>query len=457
MSSRAKFRVKKRPAPSIADRLAAAVRMHQQGQVASAAEVYKKVLRDSPNHVDALHFLAVAMHQTGDHDAALDHLHRVLELAPEHFDAHNNRGNILKKLGRLDEAEADYRRALTLRPKDADALNNLGTVLRERGRLQEAEATFRQVIALAPEHAAAWQNLGNTLIFMERIADAIEAHRQAVKLAPMSARAYHYLVAVLAANDLMDEARDVCGRWIGLFPNDPRARHMQAACTGEATPGRASDDYVRAEFAGFAASFDTNLAKLEYRAPTLIAGEIGRLLGEHGLQTAAALDAGCGTGLCASFLRPRSKHLTGVDLSPEMVELARKREVYDELVVDELTTYLCKHAAAFDLIVSGDTLVYFGDLGEVLPAAARALRPGGILAFTVEKVAAAEAPQGFRIRPSGRYGHSRDYLTETLAAAGFRDTSFHEVGLRKEAGQWVEGFLVSARLPTESQPSMPTP
>lgn len=423
-----------------------AIRLHQQGEVEGAMAMYEEILRSSPDHVDALHFSAVALHQKGDHHGALARLARVLKLVPDHFDAHNNRGNIFKKLGRLDDAELDYRRALEIRPGDVDALNNLGTVLRERGEFEKAEAKFREAIALAPKHAAAWQNLGNTLIFMDRVADAIEAHREAVRLAPMSPRAYHYLAAMLSANDLLDEARSVCQKWLQLFPQDPRAAHMLAACTGEKAPSRASDDYVRAEFAGFAASFDSNLAKLDYRAPTLLAGEVGRLLGEHQVRN-MALDAGCGTGLCGAFLRARSKHLVGVDLSPEMVELARKRDCYHELVVDELTAYLGKHEAGFDLIVSADTLVYFGDLGAVLSAAARALVAGGILAFTVERAVGEEASLGYHIRPSGRYVHSRAYVEARLTEAGFVDLSFHEVHLRKEAGHWVEGFLVSAKLP----------
>ncbi len=454
-SSKAKRAASKGYAPAVVNRLTTAIRTHQRGEIDQAMAIYEEILRSAPDEVDALHFSAVAMHQKGDHHGALARLARVLKLAPDHFDAHNNRGNIFKKLGRLDDAEADYRCALEIRPRDVDALNNLGTVLRERGHLEEAEAKFREVIALAPEHAAAWQNLGNTLILMERTTDASDAYREAVRLAPMSPRAYHYLVAVLSAQGLLDEARVVCGKWIEHCPQDPRAAHMLAACTGQEPPKRASDDYVRAEFAGFAATFDSNLARLEYKAPTLLAGEVGRLLGEHRTQN-AALDAGCGTGLCGSFLRARAKRLWGVDLSPEMVELARKREVYDELVVDELTAYLRKHEATFDLVVSADTLVYFGDLGEVLPAAARAMVPGGILAFTVERAAGADAEAGYCIRPSGRYVHGREYLETTLEGAGFADLAFHEVHLRKEAGNWVEGYLVSARLPVANFPAPTT-
>ena len=52
------------------------------------------------------------------------------------------------------------------------------------------------------------------------------------------------------------------------------------------------------------------------------------------------LDAGCGTGLCGPLLRTRAKRMTGVDLSPKMIEWAAERGIYDRLAAEELTTFL---------------------------------------------------------------------------------------------------------------------
>jgi predicted TPR repeat methyltransferase len=210
-------------------------------------------------------------------------------------------------------------------------------------------------------------------------------------------------------------------------------------------PSRASDDYVRAEFDGFAATFDEVLTRLEYRAPTLVTDEVARLRGERaGLDV---LDAGCGTGLCGPLLRPSSRRLVGVDLSPAMVELARKRAVYDALVVAELTAYLREHPACFDVVVSADTLVYFGDLQDVVQAAAKALRPDGILVFTVEALAP-DAGCDYRINPHGRYSHTRAYLASVLDQGGFPAASIADVVLRKEATDWVNGYLIGVRAPS---------
>lgn len=443
-TNRHRSKVASHPGPtSIHHKVVAAIRQHQQGKVEEAARAYKQILQTWPDQVDALHFLGVAEHQLGHSEQALALLDHALALKPDHADALNNRGNVRKKLRRLDEAEADYRRALALRPNDANALNNLGTVCRERGDLEGAVATLRQAITLKPDHAAAWQNLGNALGGLGHVEDALEAHREAMRLAPQSADSHRYLGAMLYAVGRIQEATSVYRQWLALFPDDPRAQHLVAACTGDAVPERASDAYVRSEFDGFASSFDASLARLDYRAPALVAEAVSRIYGAPGALL-AVLDAGCGTGLCGPHLRPFASTLAGVDLSPAMVALARDRKVYDSLVVEELTTFLLQQSGTCDLIVSADTLVYFGDLLQVGAAAARALRGGGRLVFTAERAEPQHAPGGYRLNPHGRYSHTHDYLGTVLARSGFVDLDIREVCLRKEAEKWVDGWLVGA-------------
>jgi predicted TPR repeat methyltransferase len=436
--------VQRTPAESVSDRLTSAIRKHQGGHLEEAATIYRSVLSGSPDHVDALHFLGVAEHQMGQSESALQHIDRALALAPDHPDALNNRGNMLKNLGRLDEAERDYRRALVIRPNDANTLSNLGTVYRTTGDLEGAVAVFRQVIAMQPDHAGAWQNMGNALKALERLDEALHAYYEAMRLAPRSADSHRHLGALLYAVGRVEESAEIYRRWLALFPDDPRARHYVTASANVSTPQRASDDYVRAEFDGFAATFDSSLARLQYQAPRLVDEEVTRVLGTH-QPTLTVLDAGCGTGLCGPLLRPRAAVLTGVDLSPAMIELARRRSVYDALAVEELTEHLRHHRHAVDLIVSADTLVYFGELGEVTSAAANALRPGGVFVFTVERTGDGDAPGGYHLNPHGRYSHTGDYLVRVLGAAGFVAPELREVHLRKEAGKWVDGWLVSAR------------
>ncbi|MBN2576166.1 MAG: tetratricopeptide repeat protein [Deltaproteobacteria bacterium] len=430
---------------SLAEALAFAVERHRQGRFEEAAHVYRQILAVVPDHADALHFLGVAEHQGGDRTRALELLNRALALEPDHADALSNRGNVYRSLQRLDEAEADYRRALALRPDDATTLSNLGTVLRARGDWEGAVAIFREVIARKPEHATAWQNLASVLEGMDRAAEAVEAYREAARLSPESAAMCRNLGIALYMAGRIEEAAEMYRRCLALAPDDARARHLLAACTGKDTPPRASDEYVRTEFDHLAADFDAKLASLEYRGPALVAEAVDEIAATLPPRL-AVLDAGCGTGLCAPLLRPRATRLVGVDLSPAMVALARERGGYDELVVAELTAFLRQHERSYDLVVSADTLVYFGDLAEFAAASAGALRPGGALIFTLERAEPGEAEAGYRLNPHGRYSHTRDYVARVLAGAGFVDTAIREISSRKEVEKWVPGHLVRARL-----------
>jgi len=154
-------------------------------------------------------------------------------------------------------------------------------------------------------------------------------------------------------------------------------------------------------FDHYADQFDSHLLEqLNYRAPAVIVAQIAEIL-EVPAARLDILDAGCGTGLCAPLLRPYARHLTGVDLSPRMLDKARERGGYDELVVAELTAFLAGQQSAYDLIVSADTLVYFGALDAVLHAVTAALRPGGWLAFTAEALVDSGGSGGYRA--TGRF------------------------------------------------------
>jgi predicted TPR repeat methyltransferase len=126
-----------------------------------------------------------------------------------------------------------------------------------------------------------------------------------------------------------------------------------------------------------------------------------------------------------------------------MLAKAAARGGYDQLEEAELTAWLDAHPASADLIVSSDTLCYFGVLDGVAGAAARALRAGGTLIFTVEQ----SVDQPFRLNPHGRYSHSESYVREVLAGAGLRELAMRHVTLRQEANAPVAGLLVAARLP----------
>ena len=219
---------------------------------------------------------------------------------------------------------------------------------------------------------------------------------------------------------------------------------MLSACTGENVPGRASDSFVEETFDNFAGNFDEILKKLNYQAPDLVLSAVKSHFDDADNKQLKVLDAGCGTGLCGVFLADYASNLIGVDLSKGMIDKARGRDTYDELVVAELTEYMQKQVSQFDLIVSADTLCYFGDLIEVLHAMSGALKTQGLLVFTLEKILKVNSEVPYQLNPHGRYSHAQVYVDSILIDAGLQILSIATETLRNERGKPVIGIVVTA-------------
>lgn len=429
---------------TVDEAMAIAVDFLKQGRAHDAGIVCRKVMELEPENPDALHYAGVIAHQQGNNDEALALMRRSLEQVSAQPDWYSNLGIVLQSSGKFEAAMEAFRRAIALNPSHVNALNNLGVLLRLFGRLDEAEASYRAVIAIDPNHADVYHNLAVVLDQTGRAPEALTAYCKAITLKPAHPEAHRHLALAYSVIGETQKAIDVCEEWVRNNPGDPRARHALAAYSGRNVPPRAPDDYVQRVFDDFAESFEAKLARLEYRAPELVGGAVAAAVGQPD-GSLDVLDLGCGTGLCGPLLAPYARRLVGVDLSGGMLDHARAKNVYQDLVQAELTAYLGQQRAAFDAIVSADTLVYFGDLEDVAAAAAAALRPGGVFIFTVEE-AGGDRSDSYGIEPHGRYSHGAAYIERVLLQCGF-EPAIERGDLRLESGLPVHGLIVRAVMP----------
>jgi predicted TPR repeat methyltransferase len=431
-----------------ARRLAQAIELHRAGKLADAEAIYTEILAAEPDRADALQFLGVLRYRQGASAEAAALLGRALTILEGNTaSAYNNLGNVLVEMRRVEEAVAFYQRALALRPEDPDPNGNLSIALRMLDRLDEAEAAIEKAIVFGPANPIFRYSLGLLRLQQHQPEAAIAALQAALQLNPDFAVARPALLrAMRRAGSPLEAALEVINEWLAREPENPFALHMRAAYSGREIPARAPDTYVRALFGPFAESFDSHLAGLDYRAPQLLLSAISGFIGEP-KATLDVLDAGCGTGLCGPLLRPFAKSLIGVGLVETMLAKARERGVYDELVAGELTQFLAARHAAYDLILSADALVYFGDLAEAARAAGGALRAGGILAFTLER--RDDDEPDYRLEEHGRYSHTANYVRRIAAEAGLAIAALDHAVPRNEGGVPVAGLVVVAHKPAQ--------
>lgn len=374
------------------------------------------LLRDAPQDVRTLHLRAIAAHQLRrpqDAEALIAAAVRLADSPELLASLHNDLGNIRLESGDPAAAVEAYESSLRVQPADAPTLVNLATALRLSGEPDRSAQAGLRALQLDPSSAPA---------------------RAAVWTA----------VQQLVSRGATDRALQVMWRWHRIDPGHSGVRHRLAALGGLPDLGRAPADYVESLFDGVAGEFDPHLASLGYRAPGLVADAVRSALGATAVDRAAdrvAADAGCGTGLVGELVRPWAGRLLGCDLSLGMLEMAQRRGCYDELFKADLVDFLAAQPAAFDLVTCADTLCYLGDLSAFALAAGTALRPGGVVVATVERLDAGD----WALSPTGRYQHSEAHLRDACATAGLQDLAMREEVLRTEAAAPVRGIVWTAR------------
>lgn len=269
---------------------------------------------------------------------------------------------------------------------------------------------------------------------------------QTVELVPKFATGWFALGAIRDRLGDRSGAIAAFARARDADPEDYHGARLQLARlgAGDAAPAM-TETYVRRLFDQYAGRYDAALTEnLHYRGPAILheAVETVRRAGRRPMHFSAMLDLGCGTGLVGAVFREDVSHLTGVDLSPAMIEQARAKRLYDRLEVGDVCSFLAAEPVHdFDLVVAADVFVYVNDLAPIFAAISRVLAPGGLLAFTVET----HAGVGVKLLPTLRYAHGETYLRDGLGRAGFTVSYLAEVAVRSEKGVPVDSLVVIAQ------------
>ncbi len=186
------------------------------------------------------------------------------------------------------------------------------------------------------------------------------------------------------------------GSWVFYRAADRGAgAELGAAIAGLADPATSESDRVRlahvreARAAAAAAYFKANAAEWE-RIRALHAPEkdveaaILRQL--SGRKIDNLLDAGTGTGQMLELLSPHVGRAVGVDVSPEMLAIARDRLLRENIRHAQVRlgdTYRLPFAnggdGGFDVVLFHQVLHYLDDPGAAVAEAARVMAPGGSL------------------------------------------------------------------------------
>src|SRR5258706_8281502 len=155
---------------------------HRAGRLQQAESIYRQILQQNPNHVDAIHHLGLIAHQCGIHEPARQMIGRSIQLAPSVAYFHKNYAEVLRAGGEFEAAAESYRKAAALAPGDADAFHGLGVCLDKLDRLEEAIEAYQKAIGFRPIFAPAHFNLGVAIEKLGRYREALGHFDKAIQL-----------------------------------------------------------------------------------------------------------------------------------------------------------------------------------------------------------------------------------------------------------------------------------
>jgi 2-polyprenyl-6-hydroxyphenyl methylase/3-demethylubiquinone-9 3-methyltransferase len=148
------------------------------------------------------------------------------------------------------------------------------------------------------------------------------------------------------------------------------------------------------------------------------------------LEGKSALDVGCGAGLLAEPLARLGARVTGIDASPEVIEVARDHAARQGLAIDYRAGEVEALEGEFDLVTAMEVIEHVADPAAFLKALARRLAPGGLLvmstpnATAMSKLLMITLGEGLGQIPRGTHEFERfiapEGMKQLLADAGFK-------------------------------------
>lgn len=359
-------------------------------------------------HAETYQSLATAYIHLKDYHQAIEALENALALNPQQDEALHMLATAYLLSGNLDQATKYYLRQLEQKPH-LESLYNIAVLFSDKQRHNEAIAYFEQALLLDPKHLASHLNLAAVYLRQHKTNKAIQ----------------HYKIAAM------------------LDPENLEIKHILHALTQDHVPSQAPTAFVSNLFDQYAPNYDKHLQEhLDYQVPRELHRQLIDTINPqpHSLRI---LDLGCGTGLSGELFQAISRELIGIDVSATMLDIARHKNIYQELIHEPIEIALDRFSE-MDVVIAADVFPYLGDLKNIFEKVTHCLRQGGWFLFSIEKTLATHP---YVLQKTIRYAHNKNYIKSLCSECKLELLELNNVILRKQQKKPLEGYLFLVKKP----------
>ena len=215
-----------------------ALQLLQSGNLSGSELLLKQIVKNKPNHSEALRLLGVIAAQQGNNLLALERVEEALLANRRNGVAHSNKGNILLSLDHPIEAIEAYKRAIKLTPNYAEAHSNLGNGFQVIGDYSQAIECYQRALKMEPSNLDFKLNLGNAYSRMNSYEKATQIYEEIINLNPSNPSAHFYLAQIqLFLGKFQAGWMEYEWRWLTIENDSKPLKTSRQAWQGESFEG----------------------------------------------------------------------------------------------------------------------------------------------------------------------------------------------------------------------------
>lgn len=156
----------------------------ESGDAQTAAATFSDVLKQEPNHYNAMVNLARADIDLGNYEEAQTMIDQALQANPNDADAHMVRGRLMQSMDNNEEAITSYKKSIELQDENPYAYNNLALIYIQNGQFNEAVPLLEKAVQQKKDIVFFHNNLGIAYEGMQNYGEAQAAYQAALAVDP---------------------------------------------------------------------------------------------------------------------------------------------------------------------------------------------------------------------------------------------------------------------------------
>lgn len=385
---------------------------------------------------NAIFLKACEDHQNQRYEAARSGYKKLIYHFPDAPILHYNFGLLLYESQDFGEARKSFECAAELQPSDNDIIFNLALCCKQTGDIETALKYYKEVLKSEPESIDALYNAAGCYRDLKYLDESEHLYLRVLDLSPDHFSANNNIAYVYHLSGDIKKAVFYFKRVLELRPEHKMAEYMLAALTG-AEVVASPKVYVKEVFDNYSNFYEKSLVEeLQYTVPESIR-EVVEKGSSWKKSFDCGLDLGCGTGLSGESFADLIRQLSGVDLSPRMIDIAREKGIYHFLTECDVNEFLARDTRMYDFILAADVFIYLGELKETFRLLRQRAAADVLFCFSTES----KTGEGFSLRLTGRFAHSSHYIERVACATGWQILEKHTSAIRREKDAWIKGDL----------------